>query len=324
MHVLVTGSAGRIGQRVVALLLGRGDSVTGLDLRPTKITNPRYDEIVGGFENEKLARKAIKHADAVIHLGALMSWLPADSSRVMAANATGSLPLLAAAAAGKVQRFILASTGEVYPEARPKYLPIDEKHPREPVSTYGLSKLLTEETALFFHRTQDLPVTILRFAHTQDASELLDPDSFFSGPRFYLQAKIRQQRAFGNTRALEVLEPLDNNAEKLVVQRGEDGIPYKMMIADSRDIAQGVLLALDSPRAVGETFNLGPDEATDFEAAVDRLRKATHLPVVRANLPGPPIRYTTSNARARELLGFRPKWTFDAMVDDAVATSASR
>jgi UDP-glucose 4-epimerase len=207
---------------------------------------------------------------------------------------------------------------------RPLYVPIDEKHPREPVSTYGLSKLLTEETALFFQRTQGLPVTILRFAHTQDAAELLDPDSFFSGPRFYLQAKIRQLRAFNSTRALEVLEPLDNGAEKLLVQRGEDGVPYRMMIADSRDIADGVLLALDSPKAVGETLNLGPDEATDFEAAVERLRKATSLPVVRANLPGPPVRYTTSNAKARELLGFRPKWTFDAMVDDALAISASR
>src|SRR6188472_3309655 len=116
MHVLVTGSAGRIGQRVVAELLERGDSVTGLDLRPVAIENPRYNEIVGGFENQRLAAKAIKRVDAIVHLGALMSWLPADSARVMAANATGSLPLLVAAAAAGVRRFILASTGEVYPE----------------------------------------------------------------------------------------------------------------------------------------------------------------------------------------------------------------
>ena len=324
MHALVTGSAGRIGRRVVMQLLERGDSVTGFDLRPMQVANPRYDEIVGGFENEKLARKAVKRVDTVIHLGALMSWLPADSARVMAANATGSLPLLAAAAAAKVKRFILASTGEVYPEGRPRYLPIDERHPCEPVSAYGLSKLLTEETALFFHRTQGLPVTILRFAHTQDASELLDPESFFSGPRFYLLAKIRQQRAFGNAKVLKVLEPLNNHAEKLLVQCDEEGIPYRMMIADTRDIADGILLALDSSNAVGETLNIGPDRAIDFDAAVERLRKATRLPVVRANLPGPPVRYVTSNARARDLIGFSPRWTFDAMVEDALATSASR
>jgi UDP-glucose 4-epimerase len=318
MHVLVTGCAGRIGQRVVAKLLAQGDSVTGLDLQPQAIDHPHYDAIVGGFENPRLAAKAVKHVDAVVHLGALMSWLPADSARVMAANATGSLPLLSAAAAAGVKRFILASTGEVYPEGRPRYLPIDEEHPREPVSAYGLSKLLTEESALFFHRTQGLPVTILRFAHTQDAAELLDPESFFSGPRFYLRAKIRQQDAFGNKKALAVLEPLDDGAEKLLVQCSETGKPYRMMIADARDIAEGVLLALDSPEAIGATINLGPDAPIAFDDAVECLRRALDLPVVRANMPGPPVDYETSNAKAKALLGFAPKWTFEAMVEDVL------
>jgi UDP-glucose 4-epimerase len=39
---------------------------------------------------------------------------------------------------------------------------------------------------------------------------------------------------------------------------------------------------------------------------------------VRVNLPGPAVDYATSNARARELLGFRPRWTFAEMVTDAV------
>jgi UDP-glucose 4-epimerase len=91
-----------------------------------------------------------------------------------------------------------------------------------------------------------------------------------------------------------------------------------MMFADARDIAAGVLLALDAPRAVNATLFLGPDEATPLDVAVDALEARTGLPVVRANLPGPAVDYTTSNARARELLGFRPRWTFAAMVEDAV------
>jgi UDP-glucose 4-epimerase len=318
MHVLVTGSAGRIGRSVVARLLERGDAVTGLDLQSLELAHAGYAEVTGGFENQRSVARVIKRVDAVVHLGALMSWLPADSARVMAANATGSLPLLAAASAAKVKRFILASTGEVYPESKPQYLPIDEKHPREPVSTYGLSKLLTEESAAFFQRTQDLPVTILRFAHTQDASELLDPESFFSGSRFYLRAKIRQQRAFGNKRALAVLEPLDDGREQLLLQCAEDGTPYRMMIADTRDIVDGILLALDSPKAIGRTVNLGPDRPIAFDEAIECLRKATGLPVVRVKMPGPAVNYVTSNALARELLRFRPRWTFAAMVDDAV------
>jgi UDP-glucose 4-epimerase len=321
MHVLVTGSAGRIGRRVVALLRARGDTVTGFDLNALGGTDDGYREVIAAFDDPAAVAAAMKGADAVLHLGAFMSWLPADAAKVYAANVTGTFNLLAAAAAAKVARFVLASTGEVYPEVRPRYLPVDENHPREPTSTYGLSKLLAEEMAAFFHRTQGLPYVVLRFAHTQEASELLDPASFFSGPRFYLRSKIRQQRTFGNARSLAVLEPLDDGREQLLVQCGEDGVPYRMMIADARDIADGVVLALDAERALGATIGLGPDEATAFDTAVASLAAQSGLPVVRAHLPGPAVSYVTSNARARELLGFRPRWTFAGMVEDAARAS---
>jgi UDP-glucose 4-epimerase len=250
-----------------------------------------------------------------------MSWLPADAGRVYAANATGTFHLLRAAAAAKLRRFVLASTGEVYPEVRPRYLPVDESHPREPTSVYGLSKLLAEEMTAFFQRTQGLPFVILRLSHTQDARELADPASFFSGPRFFLRSKIRQQREFGNARALAVLEPLDDGTEKHLVQCAEDGTPYRMMFADTRDIAEAVVLAIDAPRAQNATIFVGPDEATALDAAVELMAARTRLPVVRASLPGPAVDYTTSNARARELLGFRPRWTFASMVEDAFAGS---
>jgi len=318
MHVLVTGSAGRVGRRVVALLRARGDTVTGFDLNPLGRDDAGYREVQGAFDDAAAVARAIDGADAVLHLGAFMSWLPADAAKVYAANATGTFLLLQAAAAAKAKRFVLASTGEVYPEVRPRYLPVDESHPREPLSVYGLTKLLAEEMTAFYQRTQGLPFTILRFAHTQDADELLDPASFFSGPRFYLRSKIRQQRDFDNARALAALEPLDDGTERLLVQCSEDGTPYRMAIADARDIADGVVLALDAPRAQNATIYVGPDEATSLDEGVALLQARTGLPVVRAHLPGPAVNYATSNARARELLGFRPRWTFASMVDDAM------
>ena len=95
-----------------------------------------------------------------------------------------------------------------------------------------------------------------------------------------------------------------------------------MMIADARDIADGVLQALDSERAAGETMNLGPDAPIRFDDAAALLADATGLPVVRVAMPGPPVDYATSNARAKDLLGFRPRWTFAAMVADAQAARA--
>ncbi len=316
MHVLVTGSAGRVGRRVVDLLLARGDSVTGFDLRPLARSHERYSEVVGDLTDAVAIAGAILRADAVLHLGAFMSWVPRDAQRVYDANATATFRLLQAAADAGVTRFVLASTGEVYPELRAKYVPVDEGHPLEPVSTYGLSKLLAEEMVTFFHRARGLPYVVLRLSHTQDASELLDPASFFSGPRFFLRAKIRQQRELGNARALAVLEPLDDGSEKHLVQCGEDGVPYRMMIADARDIAEGIVLALDAPRALNTMMNLGPDEPVSFDTAVSLLASRTRLSIVSARMPGQPVRYETSNARARDLLGFRPRYTFARMVQE--------
>ena len=115
-----------------------------------------------------------------------------------------------------------------------------------------------------------------------------------------------------------MLEPLDDGTERLLVQCGEDGMPYRMMIADARDIAEGVVLAIEAPRAENATMYLGPDEATALDDAVALLEVKTGLPAVRARLPGPAVNYTTSNGRARELLGFRPRWNFASMVEDAV------
>ncbi|HVO89651.1 MAG TPA: NAD(P)-dependent oxidoreductase [Casimicrobiaceae bacterium] len=317
MHVLVTGSTGRIGRRVVMLLLDRGDSVTGFDANSARLDHPRYREVVGRFEDERACTEAVRGAQAICHLGAYMSWLPGDAARVYASNATGTFELLQAAARCDVRRFVLASTGEVYPESRARYSPVDEDHPCEPRSIYGLSKLLAEETTRLFARTTAIETVILRFAHTQDADELLDPTSFFSGPRFYLQAKIRQQRELGNSGALAVLEALDDGVPKHVVQCNEAGRPYRMMIADARDMAIGVVRALDVAEAAGGAFNLGPDDPVRFDHAVALLAEVSRLPVVQARLPGPPVDYATSNALARDVLGFRPAWSFDRMVADA-------
>jgi len=318
MQILVTGGSGRIGRLVVAELLQRGDAVVSLDRRPCGRTEPGFREVLGRFDDGAAVEAATEGVDAVLHLGALMSWVRDDVPNVHAANVTGTFNVLQAAVRFGVRKLVFASSGEVYPETKPVYLPLDESHPTRPTSAYGLSKLLGEQRVEFHQRVHGLPSVILRFSHTQDAGELLDPDSFFSGPRFYLRARIRQQEAFGNTTVVEALRPLDDGAEKLLLSRGQDGTVFRMPIADSRDICAGVLQALDSDRAVGQVMNLGPDEPVSFDHAIAVLQKATGLPVVEARLPMPAVDYATSRARAREILGYRTRWNFAAMVADAL------
>ncbi|SFC62094.1 UDP-glucose 4-epimerase [Bosea sp. CRIB-10] len=322
--ILVTGSAGRVGSRVARELLSSGHRVTGFDLRASGIDHPALREVLGGFDDRAAAREAVQGTDAILHLGAFMSWLPADRDRLFQANVEGTRVLLEEAAAVRPKRLVFASSGEVYPENVPDYQPIDEDHPLKPRSPYGLSKLLGEEIVRFFERTSGTPATILRFSHTQDAGELLDPGSFFSGPRFFLQPKIRQQEGFGNAAAVAALRAIDDGREALVLSRNEAGRPFRMHITDTRDMVAGILLALSDERAAGRTYNLGATEPVDFAAALPMMAELTGLPLKTIDLPGAGVFYETSNARTRTELGFEPQWTFERMIGEAAQARAKR
>lgn len=319
MYILVTGSSGRIGRLVVKTLLERGERVIGLDAVSSSFSHENFTGIVSEFSDTAALSQACDCVDAILHLGAFMSWKKEDQQKIFEANVSGTLNILAAAVENGAKKFIFASSGEVYPDRNPQYLPIDEQHPTNPTSPYGLSKLMAEEAVRFYERVHHLPSAILRFSHTQDASELLDPNSFFSGSRFYLHAKIRQQREFGNEAIVELLESYDTGENKLVISCNENGRPHRMGISDTRDTVAGVIKALDSAAATGETFNLAPPAATSFDDAIGCLQTATGLEAIHVNIPGPELHYETDCRKARNLMGYEPAWKFNRMVEDAIA-----
>lgn len=320
MRVLVTGSSGRVGRSAVAALVAAGHEVRGFDLRAGGLEAPDWREIIGSFDGPDACRQAVDGMDAVLHLGAFMSWIEADRAAMFRANVEGTRVMLDAASAAGVGRFVFASSGEVYPESAPLSLPVTEDHPLRANTPYGLTKLLGEELVRFHQRAGRIETVILRFSHTQDASELLDPDSFFSGPRFFLRPRIRQQERMGNTAVAELLRAADPGKPAHVLVRNEAGRPYRMHITDTRDMVSGLLLALESDKAAGETFNLGASEPVDFGRLLPAMAEITGLPVVAVDLPGAGVDYETSNARIRERLGFEPQWTIDRMLQEAART----
>lgn len=317
MTILVTGSAGRIGRSLVRELLGKHEPVRGLDLRASGLSHAGFTEVLGALDNRDAAREAMRDVKTVFHLGAFMSWLPQDQAKLFAANVEGTRVVLEAAIEAGVERFIFASSGEVYPEGSPERLPVEENHPTKPRSLYGLTKLLGEEMVRWAGRSHGLPFTILRFSHTQDAAELLDPESFFSGPRFFLQPRIRQQEAMGNAAAVIALRAVDDGAPALVLARNDQGRPYRMMITDARDMVSGLYCAWQSATMIGETCNLGATNPVDFADVLPKMAAITGLPIRMANLPGQGVFYETSNARIRTLTGFRPSYSFDRMLEEA-------
>lgn len=318
-RILVTGSVGRVGRAVVAALAAQGRAVRGFDLR----SGGMADEVVGSLDDAATVAAAMTGVTHVLHLGAFMSWVAAERDRMFAANVEGTRRLLDAAADQGVARFVFASSGEVYPENDPAFLPVAEDHPLRPNSPYGLTKLLGEELVRF-HQRRGMATVILRFSHTQDAAELLDEESFFSGPRFFLRPRIRQQEGFGNTAVADLLRAADPGQPAHVLARNQDGRPFRMHITDTRDMVAGVLLALDHPAAPGQVFNLGADEPVDFAAILPEMARATGLSLVTVDLPGAGVYYHTSNERIRQLLGFKAEWTIDRMLAEAVQARAAR
>jgi len=315
--VLLTGASGRIGSRLGEQLLNDGFHVVGLDLAPARISHPNYAHVQSQIKRKDELISSFEGADFVLHIGSMMSWNPKDNAKMFETNVTATQTILEAAKTVGVKRFVFASSGEVYPETKAQTLPVTEDHPLNPTSFYGLTKKLGEELVQFY-QTQGMKTVILRFPHTQAASEILDPESFFSGPRFFLDSKIRQMELFGNTKVADYLKALrGDGAPKMILQYGEeDQKPYMMHIADVRDIVSGVILAMNHPDAGNEIFNIEPDDVVRFEEALPKMAEITGLPLVKAYMPGPAVHYRTSNAKIKSTLGYQPKRTFSSMIEE--------
>lgn len=161
MNVLVTGGAGYIGSALTKKLVETGDNVYNLDMRrPPQVLAAKIHHInqnLLDFENLRGSLKAIE-IDTVVHLAALVS---GDPSQVLRVNVEGTANLLAILPSKQPKLVIIASTAaQLYRNAQ--YMPIDEKHPVTPVTTYGLSKHLAEEIARFYYRVHSTPTTIFR------------------------------------------------------------------------------------------------------------------------------------------------------------------
>jgi UDP-glucose 4-epimerase len=97
-----------------------------------------------------------------------------------------------------------------------------------------------------------------------------------------------------------------------------------MHITETRDMVEGILLALSHEKAAGGVFNLGSTDPFDFAKAVPRMAEATGLPLHVIDLPGAGVFYHTLNSKIRNDLGFDPTWTIDSMIAEAVRTRATK
>ena len=159
LRAFVTGSAGFIGSHLVQALLQQSVNVTAFVHYNSRTSVGYLAELVGRQELEivfgdvkdlGLMRNAMKGKDVVYNLASLISvpYSYTHPLEVLETNVGGTMTCLIAAREAGVNRFLQVSSSEVYGSAL--YVPIDEKHPKQPQSVYAGSTIAADAMAMSF------------------------------------------------------------------------------------------------------------------------------------------------------------------------------
>ena len=171
MKVTVLGGGGFIGSAIVDRLLRDDHEIRVFErprIDPYRPFGPdeRVEWINGDLMSLHDVREAVRGVDAVIHL--VSTTLPKSSNDDplydVQSNLVATLQLLQVMVEERVKRIVfISSGGTVY--GRPQYLPIDERHPTEPLVSYGITKLAIEKFLVMFRHLHGLHPVILRVAN---------------------------------------------------------------------------------------------------------------------------------------------------------------
>jgi len=301
MKILIIGGAGFLGSAIASAALEAGHAVRILT-RPTRSLErlvgilDQIEVVHGDFLDDHVVGEALTGVDAVVH--SLSTTFPktvvASAVYDVSTNLVPTMRLVDHCLRQGVRNLTyISSGGTVYGEAR--YLPIDEEHPREPLSLYGLSKLTIENYLRFIAREQKIAAKILRVSNPYGPS----------------------QNAFGVQGIVGVA--LGRMRRGLPVTLYGDGQHVRDYI-DVRDVAAAIGRAIEFPESA--VINVGTGVGTPLIDLVHAVGAAAGLAcrIERAPDRGIDVRRNVlAVGRARELLGWVPTIALADGLRDAVA-----
>jgi len=291
--VLVTGGAGFIASHLVDLLVGKGAEVTVIDnLKDGRIENLEkskdkicfYKVDVRDYEevNKIIRERGIR---IIFHFAANANvpYSVEDPKYDFETNVLGTFNLLKTCVDNTVEKIIYASSAAVYGE--PEYTPIDEKHPLNPISPYGASKLAGEKLGFAYYHTYGLPFVSMRIFNTYGPRQ----------PRYVMY---------------DFLKKLKHNPNKLeVLGTGEQIRDYCYV----SDMANAFILAAENEGAIGEAFNVAGGnpitikELAELMVRIMGLEGNTKIYYTGKSWKGDIIRLVADINKVKKVLGFKPR-----------------
>ena len=297
-HALVTGGAGFIGSHLTRALLAEGRRVTVLDnlsvgRRDTVPDAARF--VHGDIRDEAAVANALQDVDCVFHLAAQVT-IRGSFDRFhedLDTNVLGTARLLRALDPRHIKWFTLASSMAVYADAESP-APIDESHPKRPLSPYGVGKLAAEDVSSQVLEARGVPFTALRFFNTYGPGQTYTP--YVGVLTIFITRLLRGESItiFG------------------------DGEQQRDFIHVS-DIVAGAMAA---PGRTAGRYNLGTGRGTSLNQlaamVVDKLAPGTR-PGYAAAQAGE-LRFSVANIdAARRELGFATQRSLAADLDEVIA-----
>jgi len=213
-------------------------------------------------------------------------------------NLVGTINILNAMAAAGIRHLVFSSSAAVYGE--PKYLPIDEDHPKNPENYYGFTKLEIERILAWYDRLKGLKFAALRYFNAAG----YDPAGRVTG----------LEKNPANLLPV-IMEAAAGLRPKLDIYGTDYDTPDGSGVRDYvhvSDLAEAHLLSLEHIVKSGAslTVNLGSEEGLSVLQIVEAARRITGKPIrtaIVARRPGDPAKLVASSAAAKRILGWSAK-----------------
>ena len=293
MKILVTGSAGHLGEALVRSLEDSDHEAIGLDIKSSPFTRRE-----GSITERSFVKRCMRGVDVVLHAATLHKPHIASHTRqdFVDTNITGTLNLLEEAVARHVRAFVFTSTTSVFgdalvpPAGAPAAWVTEEVRP-VPKNIYGVTKAAAEDLCQLFHSNQGLPCVVLRTAR------------FF--PEEDLDQAVREAYADDNIKVTEYLHRRVDLED--VVSAHLSAAAYAPAIGFGR-----YLISATTPFSPEDLPDLRRDaplaarrRVPDYEAEYAR----------RGWKMVPRIDRVYVNERARRELGWQPRYDFRLLID---------